>query len=69
LTLATSGIIVIKLLKRFRGRMATAVATSLSSEVASRLLRVPHVQQVFVRREADMCYVWTVVDDFSAATA
>lgn len=46
--------------------MATAVATSLSQEVASRLLAQPHVVRVFVRRESDICYVWTVVDEFSS---
>lgn len=45
--------------------VATAIATSLSREIGSLLLRLPHVTQVFVRRESDICYVWTVVDDFS----
>lgn len=45
--------------------MATALATSLSGEVSLRLLDLPHVVQVFVRRETDICYVWTVVDEFS----
>ncbi len=45
--------------------MATAVETSLSHEVSARLLRVPKVVQVFVRREFDVCYVWTLVDKFT----
>lgn len=45
--------------------MATTVATSLSSEVSSRLLELSHVVQVFVRRETDICFVWTIVDEFS----
>jgi hypothetical protein len=46
--------------------MGTATATSLSNEVASRLLQLPHVVEVQVRRESDVCYVWTAVDEFSA---
>jgi len=46
--------------------MAVAeVATSLSNEVGVRFLKVPHVVQVLVRRESDVCYVWTVVDQFT----
>jgi hypothetical protein len=46
--------------------MAPAIATSLSHEVSARLLSLPHVVQVLVRRESDVCYVWTLVDQFSA---
>lgn len=47
-------------------RMAVAdIETSLSHEVSVRFLRIPHVVQVLVRRESDVCYVWTVVDQFT----
>ncbi len=46
--------------------MATAPATSLSTEISARFFRIPHVIEVHVRRESDLCYVWTVVDEFSS---
>lgn len=45
--------------------MAVAEETSLSHEVSVRFFRIPHVVQVLVRRESDVCYVWTVVDQFT----
>jgi hypothetical protein len=45
--------------------VAHAPAISVTEEVASHLLNLPHVVNVFIKNDPNACLVWTAVDQFT----